>query len=321
MPNLKSQRGIALITILVMVALATILAATIAKQQRISAENVMDLQRQNQMLAYMKSAESFAIELLRNSSKQNGADHVLQTWAQPLAPMPIEGGVIRVQLTDLNGRFNLNSLLKEDGMIHAENLKIFEQLLQRVGLPASLSQAVIDWQDADDESSGAMGAENAYYRGLSQPYLAANHAFIQVEQLRLVRGFEGERYALIAPYVTALPVQDQKININTASAVLLASLDEKLNVDQIEQMQQSMKANLKHFKSVDELWQQSAFQQLSPEAKTLAAALFDVKSNFFQTQVMLQFDQRQRYLYSTLMRKGQQTHVYARQISALPRPM
>lgn len=55
----RSQHGIALITILVMVALATILAATIAQHQRNTAESTGYLMRQNQALLYAKSAEAF----------------------------------------------------------------------------------------------------------------------------------------------------------------------------------------------------------------------------------------------------------------------
>lgn len=64
----RSQYGIALITILVMVALATILAATIAKHQRNTAESTAYLMRQNQALLYAKSAEAFFSELLADST-------------------------------------------------------------------------------------------------------------------------------------------------------------------------------------------------------------------------------------------------------------
>ncbi|MEW2884386.1 hypothetical protein, partial [Klebsiella pneumoniae] len=62
--RIKNQQGIALITILVMVALATILAATIAKKQSNTAENTAYLIRQDQSLLYAKSAEAFFSELL-----------------------------------------------------------------------------------------------------------------------------------------------------------------------------------------------------------------------------------------------------------------
>lgn len=60
----SSQAGVALLTILVMVALATILAATIAKRQTNTAENTGYLMRQNQSLLYAKSAEAFFLNYL-----------------------------------------------------------------------------------------------------------------------------------------------------------------------------------------------------------------------------------------------------------------
>lgn len=56
---MNKQKGIALITILVMVALATILAATIGQRQKFTADNTAYLMRQNQSLWYAKSAETF----------------------------------------------------------------------------------------------------------------------------------------------------------------------------------------------------------------------------------------------------------------------
>ncbi|KCX93584.1 general secretion pathway K domain protein, partial [Acinetobacter sp. 72431] len=48
----KNQQGVALLTILIMVALATILAASIAKHQTNTMENTGYLMRQNQSLLY-----------------------------------------------------------------------------------------------------------------------------------------------------------------------------------------------------------------------------------------------------------------------------
>lgn len=60
------------------------------------------------------------------------------------------------------GKFNLNNLVKADGnQVDDSARRWFEKLLQRVNLPAELSQAVIDWQDTNDEVTGAMGAEVA----------------------------------------------------------------------------------------------------------------------------------------------------------------
>ena len=259
MKNDSSQRGIALLTILVMVALATILAATIAKRQTNTAENTGYLMRQDQSLLYAKSAEAFFSELLIQDSENGGnIDHLQENWAKPMPAFPVEDGFISGRLLDESGKFNLNNLLKADGSVDDSARRWFEKLLQRVGLPAELSQAVIDWQDADDETTGAMGAESNYYQGLDPSYLASNTRFHQVEELKLVRGFEGKNYDLIAPYVTALP-EATKINMNTAAPLLLASIDPKLDVKTLEQELKAKQAELAYFNSVEDLWKLNAF--------------------------------------------------------------
>ena len=315
MKNDSSQRGIALLTILVMVALATILAATIAKRQTNTAENTGYLMRQDQSLLYAKSAEAFFSELLiQDSDNGSSIDHLQENWAKPMPAFPVEDGFISGRLLDESGKFNLNNLLKADGSVDDSARRWFEKLLQRVGLPAELSQAVIDWQDADDETTGAMGAESNYYQGLDPSYLASNTKFHQVEELKLVRGFEGKNYDLIAPYVTALP-EATKINMNTAAPLLLASIDPKLDVKTLEQELKAKQAELAYFNSVEDLWKLNAFSGIEPQNKTDAAAWLDSKSNYFTAQIEVVLSERKRQFSSAMMRKDKQVTVYSRSLA------
>ena len=311
----SSQRGIALLTILVMVALATILAATIAKRQTNTAENTGYLMRQDQSLLYAKSAEAFFSELLiQDSDNGSSIDHLQENWAKPMPAFPVEDGFVSGRLLDESGKFNLNNLLKADGSVDDSARRWFEKLLQRVGLPAELSQAVIDWQDADDETTGAMGAESNYYQGLDPSYLASNTRFHQVEELKLVRGFEGKNYDLIAPYVTALP-EATKINMNTAAPLLLASIDPKLDVKTLEQELKAKQAELAYFNSVEDLWKLNAFSGIEPQNKTDAAAWLDSKSNYFTAQIEVVLSERKRQFSSAMMRKDKQVTVYSRSLA------
>ena len=311
----SSQRGIALLTILVMVALATILAATIAKRQTNTSENTGYLMRQDQSLLYAKSAEAFFSELLiQDSDNGSSIDHLQENWAKPMPAFPVEDGFISGRLLDESGKFNLNNLLKADGSVDESARRWFEKLLQRVGLPAELSQAVIDWQDADDETTGAMGAESNYYQGLDPSYLASNTRFHQVEELKLVRGFEGKNYDLIAPYVTALP-EATKINMNTAAPLLLASIDPKLDVKTLEQELKAKQAELTYFNSVEDLWKLNAFSGIEPQNKTDAAAWLDNKSNYFTAQIEVVLSERKRQFSSAMMRKDKQVTVYSRSLA------
>lgn len=315
--RIKNQQGIALITILVMVALATILAATIAKKQSNTAENTAYLIRQDQSLLYAKSAEAFFSELLVQDAQDSAqVDHLGETWAKPMPAFPVEGGYISGQLQDESGKFNLNNLVKADGTPDENVQKWFEKLLVRVGLPAELSQAVIDWQDPDDQPTGAMGAESSYYQGLQPPYLAPNTQFHNIEELKRVRGFEGKNFDLIKPYISALPTtQSTKININTAPALVLASIDEKLDQHAIDDQLKAKFAKMEYFNSVNDLWSLDAFKNIDPDNKQRVMSLLDVKSNYFQAHIEVMLSERKRQFSSSLMRKDKQVFVYSRSLA------
>ncbi|ENV37282.1 hypothetical protein F959_02090 [Acinetobacter venetianus RAG-1 = CIP 110063] len=311
----QSQHGVALLTILVMVALATILAATIAKRQSNTAENTGYLMRQDQSLLYAKSAEAFFSELLiQDSDNGSSIDHLQENWAKPMPPFSVEDGAVSGRLLDESGKFNLNNLVKSDGKVDEAAKRWFEKLLQRVGLPAELSQAVIDWQDSDDETTGAMGAESNYYQGLNPAYLASNTMFHNVDELKLVKGFEGKNYDLIKPYVTALPEQT-KVNMNTASALLLASIDPRVDVNALDQELKAKLSNLTYFNNVDDLWKLNAFSGVEDQTKNDVAGLLDSKSNYFTAQIEVVLSERKRQFTSSMVRKDRQVTVYSRSLA------
>ncbi|NNG77078.1 type II secretion system minor pseudopilin GspK [Acinetobacter sp. ANC 4277] len=313
---MKQQQGIALITILVMVALATILAATIAKRQANTAENTAYLMRQNQSLLYAKSAEAFFSELLVDDAENAGdIDHLQENWAKPMPAFPVEDGFVSGTLQDESGKFNLNSLVNADGTANPQAKVWFEKLLVRVGLPEKLSEAVIDWQDADDETIGAMGAEASYYQGLPQGYLAPNSKFHSVEELKLIRGFEGQKYLQIADYVSAAPTSDSKVNVNTASAMLLASLDPKLDVNAVQQVLQQRQANLEYFSNINDLWVIEPFTQVNTDVRNEVNDLLGVQSNYFKAKIEVLLSERKRQFSSDLVRKDKTVYVAYRSMA------
>ncbi|AXY60313.1 type II secretion system minor pseudopilin GspK [Acinetobacter sp. WCHAc010052] len=312
----QSQRGIALLTILIMVALATILAAMIAKRQSATAESTAYVMRQNQSLYYAKSAESFFSELLVDDAENAGeVDHLQETWAKPMPAFPVDDGYVAGILRDESGKFNLNSLVDKSGKVNAQAKNWFEKLLVKAGLPAQLSEAVIDWQDTDDETSGSMGAESNYYQGLNPGYLPANNKFHSVEELKMVRGFEGQKYLQLEPYVTANPSTEAKVNINTASAFLLASMDERLDEKVVQNMLNTKQTALEHFKSVNELWDVEPFTQVDNEKRVQLNNLLGVQSTFFRAQIEVSLGERVRQFNSLLVRQDKKVYILNRSMA------
>lgn len=218
------QRGVALITAVVMVALATILAVRLAKegaldQRRTAAALVLEQSRQ-----YTIGAEAWASEILREDTDKGGTDDFSEAWAQPVPPLLIEGGTLSGQLEDMQGRFNLNSLVKADGTADPDAIERFERLLERLDLDRKWARLLADWLDADTVPDFQVGAEDGVYLSQQPQYRAANGAITTVSELFALPGFSVDDFRRLEPHVAALPVDVRQVNLCTATGPLLESL-------------------------------------------------------------------------------------------------
>ena len=213
----RTQRGIALVTAMMIVAIAAAIAAQIAFAHQIwfrQMENIADRDATDWL---RRGALHWASLALLEDAGQNSIDHLGENWAMALPTLPVEGGAIRVAIEDAQARFNLNSV--ED----PANLKVLQRLLEGLRLDPLLANAVADWIDPNSDAR-AGGAEDIDYLNLDPPYRAANRPMASVDELRLVRGFDAQTVRALLPYVTVLPVATNTINVNTASPVVLAAL-------------------------------------------------------------------------------------------------
>ncbi|MBY0545453.1 MAG: general secretion pathway protein GspK [Gammaproteobacteria bacterium] len=80
-----------------------------------------------------------------------------------------------------------------------------------------------------DQAASADAKINRYYGKLHPPYRAAQALMVSPSELRLVKGMNANLYMRLKPFITALPKQTP-ININTASAPVIASLSKTLDL-------------------------------------------------------------------------------------------
>jgi general secretion pathway protein K len=316
------QRGVALLTILLMVVIASIMAMTILNQQQRMIRESSILLRQDQAWAYAKSGELFLSELLVDDSKNsNKTDNLTERWAQPLPVFPVEDGSVAGRLIDESGKFNINSLNAKPEQPPENNVayNYFKRLLKRLEISPDLADAVVDWQDADSEVYGSAGAEDSFYTGQQPAYLAANRAFNSIDELKQVRGFDPEIYLKLKPYITALPntgASASVINVNTASAVVLAALDDSLTVEAVQQWIDTRDKEKAFLEQINDLWTQPPFSQIRDEqAQGLISPLLGVKSDYFKAEIVVTLSERKRYLNSKLFRVGERVMVYQRSMA------
>lgn len=313
----RREGGVALLTVLVVVAIATVLCVGMIRSQQQALQHAAGLFQQDQAWLYTQGAEDLVRELLAedlksDKRKNREVDHPGETWARPFPPYPVEGGMVRAQVEDLQSRFNLNRLGAEaesDGPAHV----IFRQLLQNLGLPDNLGPALADWIDEDDSPREVDGAEEDAYSRLPQPYRVSNQPLADLSELRLVAGFTPRVIARLRPYVVVLP-PEAKLNINTASPVLLGALLPSLTPSAAGELARQRPSD--GYATVDDFLSQPAFNGQDTDAKNRLREQIVVGSQHFQLLADAEMAGRHSILHAVMVRADSGTlRVIARDYS------
>lgn len=216
------QRGVALLTVLLITALVTVLAVSMIERHRLAIAKTRQVLRWEQAFAYALGGESHARSLLRADLIEDEAeppvDSLADRWAEAQAPFEIPDGEIELRIRDLSGLLNLNGTTDPAGR---DRMK---RLLTALELNPNLADAVADWIDEDQEISGGGGAEDGAYLIADPPYRSANGPFASVTELRLLPEMDEETWRRLVPFVAALPAGSRRINVNTAPGAVLAAL-------------------------------------------------------------------------------------------------
>ena len=220
---MRRQRGVALITVLLVVALVTVVCAALLLRQQLAIRSTGNQLLVRQAQYYAEGGELVAKALLRRDMSEGQVDHLAEAWANPRLRFPLdEGGELRLRIEDLSGRFNLNSL-SVNGEAGELALLRLRRLLQRLQLSPAYADRLRDWLDLDQDPSGMAGAEDDQYLLLKPAYRTGPGVIADVSELRLLLGMSEVDYRRLAPFVSALP-KDVELNVNTASAQVLGCL-------------------------------------------------------------------------------------------------
>lgn len=298
------QRGVALITAILMVALATVAAVAMATRQQLDIRRTGNLLHGEQAWAYVQSAESWARVVLERDARNSRTDALGEDWATQLSPSLVEGGQVAGRLIDLQGRFNVNNLVN-GGKADAKAVQRFKRLLRVLDLDVALADALVDWLDDNINETFPDGAEDNAYLLRQPPYRAANQPLVSLSELRLVKGFDQPTFDKLAPFVSALP-QSTALNINTAPAEVLRTLADSLSETDAEALIQARGDD-----GVADVATLLAEPALA--GKTVDAASLTVSSQWFRLVAVSDIGQGRAELTSLIQRVGLDTRVVRRE--------
>ncbi len=294
-PNPSHERGAALLTVLLLVAVMAVVTAIAIEKLTLStrmARNGVDADQGRALLLAGEAVAAYRLSDLVTA--QPGKTTLQGGWLGTVQSVPVPGGAITARVRDAGNCFNLNSLVRKDpdgAALRANPQAILQlaALMRLVGVdPATASQiavAAADWIDSDSVP-GPGGAEDSVYLGQEQPYRTAGGLVADQSELRLVAGVTPAIYDRLRPWLCALPLAElSPININTLlpeQAILLAMLtDGRLPADQARQLLAQRPRD--GYGSLVGFWGQSALAVLAlPSAVTDQAKL---TSRWFEVEL------------------------------------
>lgn len=188
-----AQRGVALITVLLVMSLALLITAGMLRSHRLalssSGQQIHHLQLRQLGLA----GEAWGLQRLNVLMKDPKAPLVMgREWTASPTRLSLELGQIDVSVEDLAARFNIGTLLAISGPD-----EVTAQRWQRLQTGLGLTPL--------------------------KPDALAGMTFSDISQLRQVPGIDAQAYTRLQPWIALLD-SDASLNINTVSATVLATL-------------------------------------------------------------------------------------------------
>lgn len=141
---------------------------------------------------------------------------------EPKAEVPVEKNYfapnvsLTITIEDENMKFNVNSIIRENGRItHEENLESLKKLLEYLNINPNQALFIADWIDSDSDPR-AFNSESG----------AKNDFLWSADELKLIDGIDEEIFLKLKPYITVFG--NNQVNINTADVPVLLSLDPQM---------------------------------------------------------------------------------------------
>ncbi|MBV4458765.1 type II secretion system minor pseudopilin GspK [Pseudomonas sp. COR58] len=240
MDSPSNQRGMAIISALLIAAVVAVIAAGMLTRQSVSTRALEAEQLRVQGRWLLNGGLELSRQLLWDARQRDPLTRLDQPWAQVLNAYGFEG-----RLEDEQGKFNLRTLVAnervDDGQVEA-----FQRLCALIGLndalarritlrviesyPRLLNPALADKAMANNGFDSGRGISPGAARKPQPPALPMLRS---LEDLRSVDGVDDAVVRKLAPYLTVIPANTW-VNGNTATAPVLAAYVPGLSLERAQ---------------------------------------------------------------------------------------
>jgi general secretion pathway protein K len=213
-----NERGAALLSVLLLVAVMATVAATALDRIGVGTHLAANAATVGQGRAWLQSTELLATTRIEDLLAADQEKTLGTGWMglERRIALP-EGASVRARIEDGGNCFNLNSLVTrtEDGRLVARPVAVnqFAALMTMLGISVGeasrIAVSASDYIDSDSMPHN-LGVEDG------GKLLPSNHLMADPSELRAVAGVTDRQYGLLSRWICALPAADLSgINVNT----------------------------------------------------------------------------------------------------------
>ena len=276
-------RGAAVVTALLIVALATTVVTGLFVRENVTVRSVENRLALSQTHWIERAALDWAKVILRADARSGVVDHLGEPWAVPVAETRLDetvtagakisdtsrSAMLAGQIIDAQSKLNLTSLV-QGGKPILEQRNAFRRLLALVGLPESLADLAL----ARVQRSQASLVDG-------KPVPATELPLMRLADLMVIPGFDAAAIEVLAPFAIVLP-GPTLVNVNTAPAEVLSAVIEGLDLAGARRLVAQRERTF--FRSLGDA---SALIEGNP---ALSPALLSVGSGYFLVRGVVRFD-------------------------------
>lgn len=301
--TLRAERGVAVVTALLLTTLAVTIVAGLFWQQQVQVRSIENQRLQLQKQWILRGALDWARLILREDAKYSNIDALDEPWAVPLSETRLDQYVensrgqsdasdaaLSGSIVDAQSRLNLTNIAP-NGVINPGEVLAFSRLLASQRIEPGLAQKAADLMRASGPRPATSPASPA--PGTQQL------ALTQVDDLLAVPGFTSEHVERLRQFVVVLP-RTTPVNVNTAPAEVISAKLENMSLgDATALVNARQNASFRDLADVARRMERS-------DAGTPASA-FSIATNFFLVNGRVRMARASLDVEALIERNGAQT--------------
>jgi general secretion pathway protein K len=225
---LSDSRGMALILTLLVVTILTAMVVEFSYGVYINTSALHNWQTAQRLSVAGKSSIRFGARLVSENTSLLNYTYPGHLEISQKIPFEEIDGTVHLRIEDENSKFNLNSLVGENGILNTDAAASLLRLLTALGIKTEVRDRIIDWIDPDKEQR-LHDSENS----------AKNGHLDSIDELLLIPGLDAETFEKMRPFVTIYGTARNEtalININSAEIPVLMSLSDSISRDMAERI-------------------------------------------------------------------------------------